>query len=202
MDKPLLVLDFDGTIGSHVASSTTMHFRPHLQKFFESLEADYDFAIWSTNEPWFVKMLRNELKRRFGVTTQFALDNTTELKESQIDTSAMTDAQCGRKMAAWKKVWIQRRSTHYKCLDNVYAMSNGKYSSNNTLILDDLWVNSVKNGENGVRVPEWNFEPDRCCAGFFARKSTDSVLLDMIPLLTNRAKQFAETGSVTSEVEV
>ncbi|XP_044489355.1 ubiquitin-like domain-containing CTD phosphatase [Mangifera indica] len=132
--KKLLVLDIDYTLFDHrsPAENPLQLMRPYLHEFLTAAYAEYDIMIWSATSMKWVELKMGEL----GV-----LNNPNYKITALLDHLAMITVQSD-----------SRKIFDCKPLGLIWAQFPEFYSSQNTIMFDDLRRNFVLNPQNGLTI--------------------------------------------------
>ncbi|GAB2283554.1 hypothetical protein Dimus_018061 [Dionaea muscipula] len=131
--KKLLVLDIDYTLFDHrsPAENPLELMRPYLHEFLAAAYADYDIMIWSATSMKWVELKMCQL----GV-----LNNPNYKITALIDHLGMITVQA------------DSRTFDCKPLGLIWAQFPQFYTSQNTIMFDDLRRNFVMNPQNGLTI--------------------------------------------------
>ncbi|KAL8909632.1 MAG: hypothetical protein Q9207_000130 [Kuettlingeria erythrocarpa] len=142
----LVVLDLNGTLLYRPVASSHYKPRPSLQLFLTHCLANYSLLIWSSATPHNVRTI---CSRIFTST-----ERKTLLGEWARDTLDLTPQQYAAKIQVFKRldrIWnndsMQRAHPHY--------LNGGRWSQENTLLLDDSALKASAQPYNAVVVPEF-----------------------------------------------
>lgn len=169
--KPLLVLDLDGTLvdarreqhgrGSARAGPTrrmkppdvkslagcghTVRFRPGLAGFLSACATRYDLAVWSAAPHFYVHAIVDAISAHVGWGD--VAGQPASFRESVVFVMTGDDTDCEWKGKAIKRKPIKR------------AAGRGGYSVWRTLIVDDTWTTFAHNKSHALPVPTYKGEP-------------------------------------------
>ncbi len=142
----LVVLDLNGTLLYRPVASSHYIPRPSLQLFLTHCLANYSLLIWSSATPHNVRTI---CSRIFTLAERKML-----LGEWARDTLDLSPQQYAAKVQVFKRldrIWdndsMQRAHPHY--------LNGGRWSQENTLLLDDSALKASAQPYNAVVVPEF-----------------------------------------------
>ncbi|KAI4208068.1 MAG: hypothetical protein LQ346_000232 [Caloplaca aetnensis] len=145
--QPLLVvLDLNGTLLYRPVASSHHKPRPSLQLFLTHCLANYSLLIWSSATPHNVRTICSRIFT--------SAERKTLLGEWARDTLDLTPEQYAAKVQVFKRldrIWnndsMQRAHPRY--------LNGGRWSQENTLLLDDSALKASAQPYNAVVVPEF-----------------------------------------------